>query len=92
MPFNELFQGNGHLFFHRAGVVDMARNVEELRARVSLSAETQKPRAATTADGWCHSYCLNVGNGCWTAKHACNKTMLHYNWSYSMTFLSGHVY
>lgn len=69
VPLNEVFQRDGHLLLYGAGVVNVARDVEELCARVSLSAKAQKPRAATTTDGGRHSYGLHIGNGCWATKH-----------------------
>lgn len=43
MPLNEFFQGDRHLLLHGAGVVNMARDVEQLCAGVSLSAKPEKP-------------------------------------------------
>lgn len=69
VPLDEVFQRDGHLLFYSAGVVYMARDVEELCARVSLPAEAQEPRATTTTDGGCHGYGLHIGNSCWATKH-----------------------
>lgn len=69
MPLDEVFQRDGHLLLYGAGVVHMARDVEELCARVSLSAEAQKPRASTTTDSGRYGYSLHIGNSCWTTKH-----------------------
>lgn len=73
MPLNEVFQRNRHLLLHGAGVVNMARDVEELCPRVSLSAKAHKPRASTATDGGCHGYRLHVGNSCRATKHTCKK-------------------
>lgn len=43
MPLDEIFHRDGHLLFYGAGGVDMAGDVEELRARVSLSAKAYEP-------------------------------------------------
>lgn len=69
MPLYEFFQRNRHLLLNSAGVVNMAGDVEQLCARVPLSAKTQKPRASTTTDGRCHRYSLHIGNSCGTTKH-----------------------
>lgn len=72
MPLNEFFQRDRHLLLYGAGVVNMARDVEQLCARVSLSAKPEKPRASTTADGGRHRYSLHIGNSCWAAEHTFN--------------------
>lgn len=69
MPLDEVFQRDRHLLLYGAGVVNMARDVEELCSRVSLSAEAQKPRAASTTDGGRHGYSLHIGNRCWATEH-----------------------
>ena len=69
MPLDEVLQRDGHLLLYGAGVVNMARDVEELCAGVSLSAKAQKPRAATATDGGRHGYGLHVGDSCWATKH-----------------------
>lgn len=69
MSLDEVFQGDGHLLFYSAGVVNMARDVEELCARVPLSTKTQKPRASAATDCGGHRHSLHIGNSCWTTKH-----------------------
>ncbi len=69
VPLNEVFHRDRHLLLYSAGVVDMAGDVKELCARVSLSAKAQKPRASTTADGGRHGYSLHIGNSCWATEH-----------------------
>lgn len=74
MSLNKFLQGYGHFFFHRAGGVHMARNVEELCARVSLASKTKKPSAAATADGRRHGHRLDVCNRRWTPEHTCDMS------------------
>lgn len=74
VPLDEVLERDGHLFLHGAGGVDMAGDVEEFCARVSLSAKTQEPRAAPTANSGRHGYSLHVSNGCRAAKHTCMRT------------------
>lgn len=69
MPLYEVFQRDRHLLLYGAGVVNMAGDVKELCAGVSLSAKAQKPRASTTTDGGRHRYSLHIGNGCRATKH-----------------------
>lgn len=54
-------------------MINMARDVEELCAGVSLSAKAQKPRASTPTDGGRHCYSLHIGDRCWAAKHTFKK-------------------
>lgn len=70
MSLDEIFQRDGHLLLHCARVVDMAGDVEELGARVPLSAEAQEPRAAATADGGRDGHGLHVGDRRGAAKHS----------------------
>lgn len=74
VPLNKVFQGDGHLLFYSAGVVNMARDVEELCARVSLSSKALKPCASTTTDGGRHGYCLHIGNSCRATKDTFKTT------------------
>lgn len=69
VPLYEVFQRDRHLLLYGAGVVNMAGDVKELCAGVSLSAKAQKPRASTTTDGGRHRYSLHIGNGCRATKH-----------------------
>lgn len=69
MPLDEVFQRDRHLLLYGTGVVNMAGDVEELCAGVSLSAKAQKPRAAATTDGGRHGNRLHIGNSCWATKH-----------------------
>lgn len=72
MPLDEVFQRDRHLLLYSARVVNMARDVEELCARVSLSAKAQKPCASTATDGGCHGDGLHIGNSCRATKHTCD--------------------
>ncbi len=69
MPLDEVLQWDRHLLLYGAGVVNVARDVEELCARVSLPAKAQKPRASTATDGRRHGYSLHIGDSCWATKH-----------------------
>lgn len=65
---DQLLQRHRHLLLHRAGVVDVAGDVEELRPRVALAPEAGEPGAATPADGGGHGHRLHVGHRGGTAE------------------------
>ena len=73
MPLDEFFQGDRHLLLYGAGGVNVARDVEELCARVSLSAKAKKPWASTTTDSGRHGNCLHIGNSRWATEHTFKK-------------------
>jgi len=70
VSFNEFLERDGHFFFNSCRVVDMSRNVEKLRARIPLSAETYEPRTTAPADTWSYSYSFYVGYGCWAPENS----------------------
>lgn len=74
---DELFQRDGHLLLHSAGVVHMTRDVEQFCTRVSLPAEAHKPRPSTATDGGCHRHRLHVGDSRRATKHTFNKRRKH---------------
>lgn len=100
MPLNEVFQRDRHLLFYGAGVVNVARDIEELCARVPLSAEAQKPRASTATDGGRHGYSLHIGNSSRATEHTFEKaagviqTFQNYFWKVTSRSLlcSDHSY
>ena len=64
MFLDQRLERDGHGLLNSAGVVDIARDVEELGARVALAAEAGKPRPSPPTDGleneegwksWIHS-------------------------------------
>jgi hypothetical protein len=59
---NQLTQRDGHLLLNSAGVVDMARDTEQLGTLVSLTAEASKPASSSSADSRGNSNSLDVGN------------------------------
>lgn len=68
MAFDQLLEWDGHLFLDGARVVDVTADVEELGSCVTLATEASEPVATAAANGWCDGYCLDVGDGGWTAK------------------------
>lgn len=60
---NQLTQGNRHLLLDGDGVVDMARDTEELGALVSLTAKAGEPASSSAADGRGDGDSLDVGDG-----------------------------
>lgn len=72
MSLNELFQRDRHLLLYSARVFNVARNVEELRAGIPLSAEARKPGASTATDAGRHGNRFHIGNSCWATKHTFN--------------------
>jgi len=59
---NQLTHGNGHLLLNCAGVVNMARDTEELGTLVALTTETSEPASSSSADSRGNSNSLDVGN------------------------------
>uniref|UniRef100_A0A493T217 Uncharacterized protein n=1 Tax=Anas platyrhynchos platyrhynchos TaxID=8840 RepID=A0A493T217_ANAPP len=68
---DQLLQRHRHLLLHRAGVVDVAGDVEELCPRVALAPEAGEPGAAAPADGGGHGHCLHVGHRGGAAENTC---------------------
>lgn len=60
---DQLTQRDGHLLLDCAGVVDVARNTEQLCTGVALGAERREPAGSTTHDGRADGDGLNVGDG-----------------------------
>jgi hypothetical protein len=67
---NQLTHGNGHLLLNCAGVVDVARDTEELGTLVALTTETSEPASSSSADSRGNSNSLDVGN----SRRASEKT------------------
>ena len=70
MPVDEFAEGDGHFFFHRAGVVDVAADAEEFGPLVALAAEGGEPLGAAARDGWADGDGLDVGDGGWAAEES----------------------
>lgn len=60
---NKLAERDGHLLLDGCGVVDVARDTEELGASVTLATERVEPVGATADNRGCDSDSLNVGDG-----------------------------
>merc|ERR1719270_738588 len=65
---DQLLQGDAHLLLHRAGVVHVARDVEQLGAGVSGPAHAGEPVSSPPADGGGHGDSLDVGDSGGTAE------------------------
>merc|ERR1711972_483378 len=65
---DQLLQGDAHLLLHRAGVVHVARDVEQLGAGVPGAAHAGKPVSSPPADGRSHGDSLDVGDSGGTAE------------------------
>merc|ERR1719474_497910 len=65
---DQLLQGDAHLLFHRAGVVHVARDVEQLGAGVPGAAHAGEPVSSPPADGGSHGDSLDVGDSGGTAE------------------------
>merc|ERR1719447_277252 len=59
---DQLLQGDAHLLLHRAGVVHVARDVEQLGAGVPGAAHAGEPVSSPPADGGSHGDSLDVGD------------------------------
>lgn len=67
---DELAEGDGHFFLHRAGVVDVAGDAEEFRAGVALAAEGVEPVRPAPDDGGSDGDGLDVRHGAGAAEEA----------------------
>merc|ERR1719209_1493641 len=65
---DQLLQGDAHLLLHRAGVVHVARDVEQLGAGVPGAAHAGEPVSSPPADGRSHGDSLDVGDSGGTAE------------------------
>merc|ERR1719447_690360 len=59
---DQLLQGDAHLLLHCAGVVNVARDVEQLGAGVPGAAHAGEPVSSPPADGGSHGDSLDVGH------------------------------
>ena len=59
---DELLERDGHLLLHRAGIVDVAADAEELGAAVVLATEASEPASTAAQDGGRHRNRLDVGH------------------------------
>lgn len=60
---NQVSKRDGHLLLNGGGVVDVARDTEELRALVPLTTETSEPVTTTTTNCRGNRHRLDVGDG-----------------------------
>merc|ERR1719193_768434 len=65
---DQLLKGDAHLLLHRAGVVHVARDVEQLGAGVPGAAHAGEPVSSPPADGGGHGDSLDVGHSGGTAE------------------------
>merc|ERR1719474_661880 len=65
---DQLLQGDAHLLLHCAGVVHVARDVEQLGAAIPGAAHAGEPVSSPPADGRSHGYSLHVGHSGGTAE------------------------
>merc|ERR1719447_502769 len=65
---DQLLQGDAHLLLHRAGVVHVAGDVEQLGAGVPGAAHAGEPVSSPPADGRSHGDSLDVGDSGGTAE------------------------
>merc|ERR1719422_1297868 len=65
---DQLLQGDAHLLLHRAGVVHVARDVEQLGAGVPGATHAGEPVSSPPADGRSHGDSLDVGHSGGTAE------------------------
>merc|ERR1719195_2111452 len=65
---DQLLEGDAHLLLHRAGVVHVARDVEQLGAGVPGAAHAGEPVSSPPADGGGHGDSLDVGHSGGTAE------------------------
>jgi hypothetical protein len=65
---DQLLEGDAHLLFDDARVVDVSRDAKDFSARVPLPAETGEPGASSARDSRGHSDGLDVGDGRGTTK------------------------
>mmetsp|Transcript_7723 Transcript_7723/g.47889 ORF Transcript_7723/g.47889 Transcript_7723/m.47889 type:complete len:475 (-) Transcript_7723:181-1605(-) len=73
VPVDQLSEGDAHLFFHRARLVDVPTDAEELGPVIVLSSEAREPARPSTQDGRRHGDRFYIGD-CGRAPvqaHAC---------------------
>ena len=67
---DQVLERDGHLFLHRARLVDVTRDAEELCARVVLATKRGEPIGAPSKDGGSDRDGLHVRDGRWAAVQA----------------------
>ena len=67
---NQVSEGNTHLLFDGARVVDMARDAEELGTLIALPTERREPRTAASADSGRNGHSLHISDSRGAAKEA----------------------
>ena len=65
---DKLTEWDRHLLFNGTWVVDVPGDTEELGTGVALAAEASEPVTTSSADGWCDSNGLDVGDGRWASE------------------------
>lgn len=59
---DQFFERDGHFFFDRARVIDVAGDAEEFGACIALAAEAVEPVGPAAGDGWGNGDGLDVGD------------------------------